>query len=185
MADVLASIDERLRAWIAAQRVFFVATAPLGAEGRVNCSPRGGDCFRLMDDRECCFLDYTGSGTETAAHLAENGRICVMFCGFEGPPRILRIHGRGEVLPPDHSDFARYAALMPSNPGSRAVVRIAIGRISSSCGFGVPRYDFVAERDTLDAWAMKKGPEGLAAYRAQKNARSIDHLPGFTAPGEP
>lgn len=183
MADLLDSLDEDLRAWLEAQPLFFVATAPLDGDGHVNCSPRGGDCFRVVSDDEVYFVDLTGSGTETAAHLGENGRICLMWCAFDGPPRIVRIHGRGEVLRGDHPDFAACVERVPQRQGVRCVVRVRVTRRARSCGFGVPLMSYQGQRDTLDRWAAKKGEDGLDAYRAATNARSIDGLPGLVAEG--
>lgn len=169
-------IDDALAGWLQEQPVFFVATAPLSAEGHVNCSPKGGDCFRVLGPLEVAYLDYTGSGAETAAHLQENGRIVVMFCAFAGKPQIARLHGTGEVIRPGEPDWERLAALFPPNPGTRAIVRVTVTRVSTSCGYSVPLLEYQADRDVLDRWALAKGEEGLAEYRAQKNAKSIDGL---------
>ena len=179
MSKLLDCIDDKLAAWIGGQHVFFVATAPLAADGHVNCSPKGGDCFRVLGPLEVAFLDYTGSGAETAAHLRENGRVVVMFCAFEGKPNILRLHGRGETVTPAAAGYAPLAAHFPSNPGARSIVHVEIDRVSTSCGYAVPTFDFRADRDTLDKWAISKGEEGLASYRALKNAASIDGLPAL------
>lgn len=179
MSKSLPAIDDGLRAWIADQHVFFVATAPRGDDGHVNLSPKGGDSLRVLSPTEIAYCDYTGSGIETAAHLRENGRIVVMWCAFTGPPRIVRVHGRGRIVLPGEPEGAGLAALFPPHPGIRLFIRIAAERISSSCGFSVPLMDFRGDRDVLDAWSQKKGPEGLAAYRREKNARSIDGMPGM------
>jgi hypothetical protein len=173
------NIDSDLAAWIAKQRVFFVATAPLSSNGHINTSPKGGDAFRVLGPLEVAYQDYTGSGAETAAHLQENGRIVVMFCAFDGPPMILRLHGHGTVVTPENPRFAELAAHFPENTGTRAIVQIAITRISDSCGYAVPCFDFREQRDSLDRWAANKGQEGLADYRANKNQNSIDGLPAF------
>src|SRR5262245_55861547 len=178
------AIDADLRAWIAEQRLFFVATAPLSPDGHVNASPKGGDCFRVLSPREVAYQDYTGSGAETAAHLRENGRIVILFCAFEGAPRILRLHGRGAVLVPGDSGFAELIERFPANPGTRSIVRVALDRVSTSCGFGVPSYEFDSDREALERWALSKGPEGLAEYRSKKNRSSIDGLPAFGAPSD-
>jgi hypothetical protein len=170
-------IDERLAAWLASQRVFFVATAPLSASGHINCSPKGGESFRVLAPHEVAYLDYTGSGAETIAHVRENGRIVLMFCAFEGPPQIARLHGRGELLFPGHAEFTQLAGLFPQHPGIRAVVRVKVDRISTSCGYGVPFFEFKGPRDTLERWAANQGPEGLVEYRRKKNRASIDSLP--------
>ncbi|HTL52864.1 MAG TPA: pyridoxamine 5'-phosphate oxidase family protein [Planctomycetota bacterium] len=177
------NISPELAEWIGRQRLFFVATAPLDIAGHINCSPKGGDAFRVLGPLEVAYQDYTGSGAETSAHLRENGRIIVMFCAFEGPPKILRLHGRGKVLEANNPEFDALAAVFPVNPGTRAIVRIAVDRVSDSCGFAVPFYDFKAPREALDKWAVKKGPAGLREYRNSKNQKSIDGIPAFTEGG--
>lgn len=178
---VLENIGPELAEWIGCQHVFFVGSAPLAAEGHVNISPKGGEAFRILGPREVAYLDYTGSGAETVAHVRENGRIVVMFCAFEGKPQIVRLHGRGTVHARGDARFAELAAHFPENPGARAVVHVAVDRVSSSCGYSVPFFDFREPRDQLDKWAAVKGAEGLTAYRAEKNGRSIDGLPAFEA----
>lgn len=173
-------IDDDLAGWIRKQGVFFVATAPLSAEGHINISPKGGDSFRVLGPMEVVYQDYTGSGAETAAHLRENGRIIIMFCAFEGSPRIMRLHGRGTVITRGQARFAEFEAMFPKNPGTRAFVHVAVTRVSTSCGYSAPLYKIMGERDTLDRWAEKQGPNGLVEYRAQKNRRSIDGLPSFS-----
>ena len=182
MGRVYEGIDGPLRAFLERQHVFFVATAPLSADGHVNCSPRGLDTFRVLDEATVAWLDLTGSGVETVAHLRENGRVTLMFCAFEGPPRIVRLAGRGEVLLPDGDGTIPLAERFPALPGARAVVRVDVERVWDSCGYGVPRYRYEGERDRLPAALASKGPEGLAAYRAERNATSIDGLPGLDAP---
>ncbi len=172
-------IEPELAEWIGHQKMFFVGTAPLTAEGHINISPKGGEAFRILGPLEVAYQDYTGSGAETIAHLRENGRIVVMFCAFEGGPKIVRLHGRGRVLVPGDAEFAALAERFPSNPGTRAIIHVAVDRVSDSCGYSVPLYDFRAEREVLNDWAAKKGPEGVAAYRAEKNVRSIDGLPAY------
>lgn len=180
MSKIYEQIDEELADWIGQQRIFFVATAPLSVEGHVNCSPKGGDSFRVLSPLEVAYLDYTGSGIETAAHLRENGRIVIMFCAFEGKPRIVRLHGQGTVLLPGDARFNELIGLFPSNPGTRAIVLITLSRVSTSCGYSLPVYDYRAERDTLDRWAIAQGETGLTEYRAAKNCFSIDALPALT-----
>ncbi len=177
--NLLEGIDEKLAAFIGQQHVFFVATAPLSPDGHVNVSPKGGDCFRVLGEHEVAYLDYTGSGAETIAHLRENGRIVVMFCAFEGKPDIVRLHGHGTFVTIDDLGFEELAALFPDHPGARAVVRIQVDRVSTSCGFSVPLMDFRADRDVLLKYSINKGPEGLAEYRKVKNAKSIDGLPAL------
>jgi len=179
MSKSIAEITPDLADWIGRQQVFFVATAPSGLDGHINCSPKGGDTFRVLDSRHVAYFDYTGSGAETAAHLRENARIIIMFCAFEGAPRIARLHGRGELLQPEHAEFAALASLFPPHPALRAIVRVTVSRVSTSCGHAVPFYEYKGHRDVLDKWAESKGPEGLQEYRRVKNRQSIDGLPAF------
>lgn len=179
MGKLYAGIDAALREWVAKQKMFFVATAPLSADAHVNCSPKGLDSFRILDEHTVAYQDLTGSGVETIAHLKENGRIVIMFCAFEGPPRIVRFHGRGEVVATGHPDFAGLCAQFPDRDGTRAFIRVRVERISDSCGYAVPLYEFRKDRDVLDKWTDAKGSEGLKIYRAQKNTESIDGLPGL------
>jgi len=174
------NVEPDLAEWIARQHIFFVATAPLSNDGHVNLSPKGGDAFRLLGPMEAAYQDYTGSGAETVAHLRENGRIVIMFCAFEGGPKIVRLHGRGAVVMPGDLRFEELAGHFPPNPGTRALIHIAIERVSDSCGLSVPFYEFAGPRDQLDRWAEKQGSEKLAEYRANKNQRSIDNLPAFS-----
>jgi len=159
--------------------MYFVATAPLDTDGHVNVSPKGLDTFRVLDERTVAYLDLTGSGIETVAHLRENGRIVVMFCAFQGPPKILRLHGRGRVVEPRDAEFAALQGLFPAYESTRAIIVVNVQRVSESCGFGVPLMKVEGERDQLRAWARKKRPEGLAQYRAEKNRVSVDGLPGI------
>ncbi len=179
MSKTLDGISQELAAWLHIQHVFFVATAPLAREGHVNCSPKGGDCFRVLGPNEVAYVDYTGSGAETAAHVQENGRIALMFCAFTGRPEIVRLHGQADVLTPACADFTALLAHFPANPGTRAVVRVHVSRVSTSCGFSVPLMDFRQDRDVLDKWAAAQGADGLCEYRAKKNTRSIDGLRAF------
>jgi len=173
------NIDPELAAWIAAQKLFFVATAPLSRDGHINMSPKGGESFRVFGPMEVAYQDYTGSGAETAAHLRENGRIIIMFCDFDGRPKVLRLHGRGTVIRPGDLRFAEMASHFPENPGTRAFVHVSVTRVSTSCGYSVPLFEFKGRRDILDCWAAEKGPEKLKAYRAEKNQKSIDGLPAL------
>lgn len=179
MGKVFDSITPELQRWISKQKMFFVATAPLAGTGHINCSPKGGDSFRVLGPRAIAYQDLTGSGIETIAHLRENGRVVIMFCAFRGPPKIVRLHGRGKVIEPSDDRFAEAAAGFTPHPGTRAIIRIEVERISDSCGYAVPLYDFVGERTVLDEWIDRKGPEGLVDYRARRNAESIDGLPGL------
>jgi hypothetical protein len=172
-------IDAALREFIEAQHVFFVATAPLGREGHINLSPKDCKSFRILEPRLVGYVDYTGSGVETIAHLRHNGRLTIMFCAFEGRPNILRLYGTGRVLEPQDVEFSeRIAQFAPQAP-PRAIILLDITRITDSCGFGVPRYQYQGERDQMLLWAERKGAEGLLAYQHEKNARSIDGLPGL------
>ena len=180
MGKLHATIEADLRDWIEAQHVFFVATAPSAGDGHVNCSPKGGDRLRVLGPTTVAYLDRTGSGIETVAHVRENGRIVLMLCAFEGPPRIVRLHGRGRVLVAGGAEFASAVAVFGEiGLGARAIVMAELDRISDSCGFGVPLYRYEGERETLGKWAEKKGEEGVAAYVREKNAHSIDGLPGL------
>jgi hypothetical protein len=172
-------ITADLAQWLQEQRVFFVATAPLDARGLINCSPKGMDTFRILGPREAAYLDLTGSGVETIAHLRENGRIVLMFCAFAGPPRIVRLYGQGDVVTPESKEFAALHEQFPAFTGVRSLVRVRLTRIADSCGYGVPRYEYAGDRDGLARFAESKGAEGLASYRRAKNARSLDGLPGL------
>ncbi|ASC72903.1 hypothetical protein XM38_038630 [Halomicronema hongdechloris C2206] len=181
MGKVYSELSQGLIRWIDRQQMFFVATAPLAAEGHINCSPKGMDSFRVLGPQEVAYLDLTGSGSETIAHLQENGRIVVMFCAFQGAPQILRLYGTGHVYELGTTEFQQYTQHFKRLPGARAVIRVRLSRISDSCGYGVPLYDFQGQRETLSKWAQKKGETRLATYRQQKNRTSLDGLPGFGA----
>ncbi len=176
VAKVYPSITPEFRDWIERQRVFFVSTAPLTADGHVNVSPKGHDCLRVLDESTVAYLDLTGSGAETSAHIAENRRITLMWCAFEGPPRILRLYGRGEVVLPGSARWVDLIGLFEPLPGARQIVVNHVERVQTSCGFAVPFLEYQSERDTLLRWAEKQGEDKLAEYRREKNARSIDGL---------
>jgi hypothetical protein len=181
MAEDIPAIDDAMRGWIARQRIFFVSTAPLSGEGHVNCSPKGGDFLRVLDGIAVVYLDFIGSGAETIAHLRENGRIVLMFCAFEGPPRIVRFHGRGEVILPNDPAFSELASHLDHDlHGVRSVIRVNVDRIAQSCGFGVPLYEFVKDRDGMRKWCEHRDTAALRDYAAQKNATSIDGLPALS-----
>ena len=179
VAKLFDSIDKDLKSWIQEQPMWFVATAPLGADGHVNMSPRGHDSFSVLGPRRVGWVDYTGSGVETIAHLRENGRVCLMFTSFGSRPRIVRLHGQGSVFLPGEAAFEEVVALHPEHPSTRAVITVDVTRISDSCGWGVPVMEMAGERDLLRLQAEKKGTDGMIAYRAERNALSIDGLPGF------
>jgi len=175
-------LTSALQEWIAQQNIFFVATAPLAPDGHVNCSPKGGDSFRILNDHQVAYHDLTGSGVETIAHVRENGRLNIMFCAFEGPPQIVRLYGQGEAITSDHADFAELSALFPPNPGTRSVIRLNLNRITDSCGYAVPLMDYTKDRDILDRWAETKGTAGVIEYQRNHNQQSIDGLPGLDTP---
>jgi hypothetical protein len=179
MATLYPELDEGLRELIGRQHVFFVSTAPLAADGHVNVSPKGLDTFRVLGPRTVAYLDLTGSGIETVAHLRENGRITLMFCTFEGRPRILRLYGRGRALEPGDADWERLAAEFVQHPGARSLIEVEVERIADSCGYGVPLYEYRGERSQLSDLAVRRGPEGLRRHWAEKNRTSIDGLPGL------
>jgi hypothetical protein len=179
MGKVYESIDERLRAFVLAQPMFFVATAPSDVDGHVNVSPKGlAGSFAVLGPRAVAYLDYGGSGAETIAHLRDNGRITLMFCAFDGPPRIVRLYGHGRVhYAADPSFPALLGAFGPPQPGLRSIIEVEVGRVSDSCGYSVPMMRHVEDRDLLGRYWERKSPEDTVRYRAEKNARSIDGLP--------
>jgi len=179
MGKVFDGIDEKLAAWIAAQRMFFVATAPRGDAGHVNLSPKGLDAFAILGPRSVAYLDLVGSGAETLAHLRENGRITFMFCAFEGLPRIVRLYGRGEAVEPGDPGWESLAAHFPPYASTRAIIRAELSRIADSCGYGVPLYQYKSDRSQVGEWAERKGPEGLRVYQLERNRESLDGLPAL------
>jgi len=188
MAKVFHAIDEKLRTFIERQPLFFVGTAPSGDEGHVNVSPKGGaGLFRVTGEHGFAYVDLMGSGIETVSHLRENGRIVVMFCAFEGPPKIIRLHGRGSVLQQGDEGFAAELAQFDvadeQRPAIRSIVSVAVDRVADSCGFVVPRMDYVGERDQLYRYAdnriRKQGPDAVRAYCDAENAESLDGLQGL------
>ncbi len=179
MGTTLEHITPELAAWIATQRLFFVATAPLAGDGHVNCSPKGLDSLRILGPSRVAYVDLTGSGAETIAHVRENGRIVLMFCAFTGAPRIVRLHGHAEVVTKASPEWDTLRAAFPDVAGIRSVIVAHVSRIGDSCGYAVPRFDFVEDRDTLVKWAASKGDEGLPAYRRAKNRLSVDGLPAL------
>ena len=183
MSKSYEQITPEMSTWIGQQHMFFVATAPLSADGHVNMSPKGGDAFRVLGPLEVVYHDFTGSGAETAAHVRENGRIVILFAAFQGAPKIVRLHGHGTLIVPGDPRYAEFLELFPSNPGTRAFVHVRVERVSDSCGYSVPLYEFQSQRETLDRWAAAKRPEGLEAYRAAKNRESIDGLPALMREG--
>ena len=184
MGKVTDVLSDALRAWLVEQPVFFVATAPLSAEGSVNCSPKGnrGE-FAVLAPSRVAYVDQTGSGVETIAHLRENGRVVVMFCAFDGAPRIVRLHGTGRVVEPGDPEFAPVAAHFggASGAGVRALIVIDVRRVADSCGYGVPLMSFEEHRPTLEQWSARKGPDGVRDFQRRHNPVSIDGIEGLRA----
>jgi hypothetical protein len=178
MAERFATIQPDLAEWWAAQPMFFVATAP-SEGGHVNLSPKGHDTLRVLSPTRVAYLDLTGSGIETVAHVRENGRITLMFCAFDGPARIIRLSGRGSVVTCDDAEFEALAAQFNRLPGERAVITVDVDRVADSCGYGVPRMELIEQRDRLLTALAAKGDAGLEAYREDRNATSIDGLRGY------
>lgn len=181
MSTVIPEIGEEVREFIERQKMFFVATAPLATDGHINVSPKGLDALRFLDSRTVAYLDIFGSGIETVAHLRQNGRITMMFCAFEGPPRIVRLYGKGRAAPAGSAEFQKLRPLFPAMPGERSIIVIELDRVADSCGMAVPLFKFEGQRTQLLAAAEKKGPEGVADFCRQRNATSIDGLPGLPA----
>ena len=179
MGEVFETITSELKDWIEQRQMFFVATAPLADQGFINCSPKGLDSFRIIGPTTVAYADMTGSGIETAAHLKENGRIAIMFCAFEGPAKIVRLHGMGRYLEIGTDEFQQRSSEFGDFPGLRGIVEISTVRISDSCGYGVPKFKYLGQRETLIKASEKKGEAGLAEYRQEKNRLSIGGLTGI------
>ena len=179
MGKVYEGIAPELAQWIGAQPLFFVATAPLAAQGHVNVSPKGLDTLRILEPRRVAYLDLTGSGAETIAHVRENGRIVIMFCALSGPPKILRLHGNARLVAPESPEWRSLRPRFADHTGARAIVDVTVTRVSDSCGYGVPSFSGMEQRIALPRWTENKGADGLVAYRRQHNARSIDGLPAL------
>jgi hypothetical protein len=169
------SINEKLTDFIIRQQLFFVATA--AADGRINLSPKGMDSLRIVTPNRVVWLNLTGSGNETAAHLLENDRMTLMFCAFEGDPKILRLYGHAKCHYPDSPVWDDHIGRFPSLPGARQIVVMDVDLVATSCGFGVPLFDFRGEREELREWAKKKGEEGIKAYWQERNRISLDGKP--------
>ncbi|MEM8712070.1 MAG: pyridoxamine 5'-phosphate oxidase family protein [Planctomycetota bacterium] len=183
MGKVFDAIDESVAEFIARQKLFFVATAPDG-EGHINVSPKGLDSFAVLGPNQVAYLDLTGSGAETIAHLRQNGRITLMFCAFEGLPNIVRLYGSGRAVLRDDPGYGTLAERFGELGGARSIVVVDVTRVSTSCGYGVPLMEFQGERSILDGWAEQKGESGVRAYWAEKNVSSIDGLPAIDLQGE-
>ncbi len=176
------TLDAKIIAFIEKQKMFFVATAPLSADGHVNLSPKGYDAFKVIDDTTVAWLDLGGSGIETQAHVQENGRITIMFCAFEGPANILRLFGTGEVINNHDDEFEDMLALFPNFDRARGIFRVKLTRIQDSCGWGVPFMEFKSERDQLNRYIENKPKDEWTESRYQKNSESIDGLTGLVRP---
>lgn len=176
MAKVFDSLTPELEQFIAKQQMFFVATAPLSSNTHINLSPKGLDTFRILSSTQVGYLDLTGSGNETSAHLQENGRITFMFCAFTEQPKILRLYGKGYTVLPNTPVWNSFSDQFPQLPGTRQIIIVDIHRVQTSCGFGVPIYAHSQQRQTLIEWADKKGETGIQAYQQQNNLLSIDGL---------
>jgi hypothetical protein len=183
LGKIYSDIDARLASFIERQHVFFVATAPAGSGGHVNLSPKGLDTFRILGPRSVGYLDVVGSGAETIAHLRQNGRITIMFCAFDGPPRILRLYGRGTVVERATDRHDELARNFPAHMSARAIIKVDVTRIADSCGYGVPVMDFRGARDSHFRWAEHLGPDGLEVYKKENNLVSIDGLVALSGEG--
>jgi len=177
MGKFFDTINDSHRAFILKQKLFFTASAPLSADGHVNLSPKGMDCFRVLSESRVAYMDIVGSGNETSAHILENGRLTIMFCAFEGPPNILRLYGTGYTVLPGHSKWQDLAPHFNLQLATRQIIVSEVHKVQTSCGFSVPYYDYAGERDHAQKWAEKKGAEGLESYKEEKNRISLDGLP--------
>jgi len=175
MAKRISSLTPELSSFIEKQKLFFVATA--AAEGNVNLSPKGMDALRVIDPNRLVWLNLTGSGNETAAHLLQFNRMTIMFCAFEGPPLILRLYGTAELVHAEDEQWDSYRALFPGYHGERQIIDMKIDLVQTSCGFAVPNYEYLGDRDTLEKWAEKKGEQGIREYWQEKNKTSLDGFP--------
>ena len=175
MGKFYTRLTDDLAGFIQRQKIFFVGTA--ASDGRVNVSPKGLDALRVVTEDRVVWLNLTGSGNETAAHLRENDRITLMFCAFEGDPLVLRLYGHGRVFHPQDAEWNSLLSFFPMIPGARQIIDMSIDLVQTSCGFGVPFFEFKAERDQLEQWAEKKGPEGIRQYWQEKNQTSLDGKP--------
>ena len=177
MAKFSDSILDQHREFIEKQKMFFVSSAPLSADGHINLSPKGIDSFRILSPNQVAYMDIVGSGNETSAHVLENGRITIMFCAFDGPPNILRIYGAGRTVLPSDTEWAELAEHFKLQLSTRQIILVDVHKVQTSCGFSVPLYEYMGERDLAQKWAISKGTEGLEAYKAEKNRISMDGLP--------
>jgi hypothetical protein len=176
MGKFFDSIAPQHTAFAQKQHIFFVSTAPLSGEGRINVSPKGMDSFRILNDKQVAYMDVIGSGNETSAHTLENGRITFMFCSFDKVPNILRFYGKGFTVLRDSLDWEKYSVHFKIFPSTRQIIVADIDLVQTSCGFGIPFYEYVGERTTHFDWAAKKNDEELLDYQITKNSVSIDGL---------
>lgn len=177
MAKFFDSILEQHKTFIEKQKMYFVSSAPLSAEGHVNLSPKGIDSFRILSPGSVAYMDIIGSGNETSAHILENGRITIMFCAFEGPPNILRLYGTGHTVLPGDAEWNELSPLFELQLATRQIIVADIHKVQTSCGFSVPLYEYMGERDHAQKWAENKGIDGLELYKIEKNRISLDGLP--------
>jgi hypothetical protein len=177
MGKEMHEITDDHKVFIENQHLFFVTTAPLNKDGHINLSPKGFDCFRVLSPTRVGYLDIVGSGNETSAHILENGRITFMFCAFDGPPKILRLYGKGRTILPDDEEWNELSNQFTRLPATRQIIVADIFKVKSSCGFGIPLYDYKEERDHAFKWVEKKGEDGLEEYKKEKNMVSMDGLP--------
>jgi len=175
MAKFFNELDENQTAFIQQQKMFFVASA--SSSGRIQLSPKGLDSFRILDNKSVAYLDLTGSGNEAAAHIKNDGRLTIMFCSFENNPLIIRLYGKGRVILPGREDWEKFFPLFEPLKGYRQIIHLSIESLQTSCGYGVPLYDYAGDRDTIIRWAEKTGESGLVDYRRQNNKKSIDGFP--------
>jgi len=185
MGKFFDQIDANHEAFIAKQKMFFVGSAPLSADGHVNLSPKGTDSFRVLSTSKVAYMDMIGSGNETSAHISENGRITFMFCAFEGAPNIMRLYGHGYTVLPGHEEWNRLAANFDISLVTRQIIVADIHKVQTSCGFGIPYFSYQGERDHAFKWAAKKGSDGLKDYVQEKNSASMDGLPAPLASASP
>ncbi len=182
MGKEYTEINSGLQKWIDRQHMFFVSTAPSASDGLINCSPKGLDCLRVLGPHKLAYADTGGSGIETLAHLKDNGRITLMMCAFEGPPRIYRFYGTGTPVEPHEADFDALANTFDSMPAIRNIIVINVERIIDSCGFGVPMYAFEKHRDSLGNYFSKQSEADILEYRKTRNSHSLDGLEGLAPP---
>jgi hypothetical protein len=177
MGKFFEELNSAHQTFIEKQKMFFVASAPLTANGHINVSPKGMDCFRILSSSKVIYMDIVGSGNETSAHILENGRITFMFCAFEGPPNILRLYGNGYTVLPGDTEWDELSALFELPLATRQIIATNVYQVQTSCGFSIPYYEYTGERDHAEKWAKNKGADGLETYKKEKNLVSLDGLP--------